>query len=43
MEGAAAPPITLEMDPSGRSKSSSVNMGAHRLTTETLFVSGSLP
>ncbi|TMB31074.1 MAG: hypothetical protein E6J62_14065 [Deltaproteobacteria bacterium] len=43
MEGAAAPPITLEMDPSSRAKSSSENMGAHRLTTETLFVSGSLP
>jgi hypothetical protein len=39
----AAPIIKIEVDPSGRSKGTSVTMGARRLTTETIFSSGSLP
>jgi hypothetical protein len=43
MEGDLEPPIKLQVDPSGRSKSSSVATGSKRVTTETIFASGALP
>jgi len=43
MESAVAPPITIEVEPSGQSRSSTVSTGSHRVTTETIFASGSLP
>jgi hypothetical protein len=43
MEGDLVPAIEIEVDPSGRSKGSTVTMGTQRLTTETIFSSGSLP
>jgi hypothetical protein len=43
MEGDVVPAIEIEVDRSGRSKGSTVTTGARRLTTETIFFSGSLP
>jgi hypothetical protein len=43
LEGGGTPPVKLEVDASGRTKCSTVSVETRRMTTETLFSSGSLP